>query len=252
MAIKILGVKIDQVDNLQVMRLIEQFLHDGKKHQIVTVNPEFLVKACEDEDFKSILNRADLSLADGTGVVFASIFLNAKIVKRIPGADFLLQLAKFCSEKGYKMFLLGGKPLWVSRKTAETLKKLFPNLLVDSHPGSENIESEKERRQILKAINKFSPDFLFVAYGAPYQEKWLYTNLPLLNVKIALGVGGAFNYLIGRSIRAPHILRKLGLEWLWRLVTDPRYRWRRIVDAVVVFPLLILKEKLDIRRKKRI
>ena len=161
--VEILGVYIDDLNTQEILERIEGFLIDGKKHQVVTVNPEFVVLSQKNEEFKKVLNKADLAIVDGVGMVFASIIIHQKKINRVPGTDLLLKIAKLCEDKNYKMYFLGGNPSWVSAKAANTLGRRFPHLLVASHPGPRNIsKSHKMEHACIKAtINKFKPDFLF-------------------------------------------------------------------------------------------
>jgi N-acetylglucosaminyldiphosphoundecaprenol N-acetyl-beta-D-mannosaminyltransferase len=243
MKANILGVLIDKLSLGQVLRKTEEFLGDGKKHYIVTPNPEFVMLARQDEEFKNILNQADIAIPDGFGLVLASWWLGDKIPERITGVELVWELARLAEKKNYSLYLLGGKE-GIAESAQGKLKEKFPNLrIVGAEVGMSNQEFRIMNYELVERINKVEPDILFVAFGQGKQEKWIYHNLPKLNsVKLAVGVGGTFDYLAGRVFRAPKILRRLGLEWLWRLIVEP-WRWKRIITAAILFPLAVLKKK---------
>jgi len=243
MKANILGVLIDKLNIYEVLEKIDVFLRDGKKHYIVTPNPEFLMQAKEDEEFKNILNLADIAVPDGFGLLLASSWLGDRIKKRVTGVDLVWQLCRKINNTDYKIFLLGGG-VGVAREAGEKLKKSFSGLrVVGAEEGMERREFQLTNPELIKKINDASPDIIFVAFGHGKQEKWIYYNLPKLNsVKIAIGVGGTLDYLSERVRRAPNILRRWGFEWLWRFFKEP-WRWKRIYRATILFPLTVLKYK---------
>lgn len=225
----ILGVRIDNLSMSEVLQRIEEFLNDGKQHYIVTVNPEFIVEAQKDEEFCNILNGADLAISDGIGVVLVARFLGERLKERVAGIDLVKSLK--LKVKNYRIFLLGGR-----NGVAEKIAKEWPEVV--------GFCEEIENGEPFVQINKVQPDILLVALGAPKQEKWIAKNLAKMpSVKVAIGVGGAFDLLSGRLRRAPVFMQKMGLEWLWRLTLEP-HRLPRIFKALVTFPFLVLKSKI--------
>ncbi|MFH0852160.1 MAG: WecB/TagA/CpsF family glycosyltransferase [bacterium] len=220
---ELLGVRIDNVTMDEALQKIEGFLSDGRQHYVVTINPEFLVTAQKDKEFKDILNRAGLAIPDGIGVVWASRFFSGGLKERVAGIDLVKSLK--LKVKSCRVFLLGGRD-----GVAEKIAGEWPEVVAFSENPEEGVA----------LINKYEPNILLVALGAPKQEKWIVQNLSKIpSVKVAIGVGGAFDFLAGKISRAPKIFQCLGLEWLWRLAQEPR-RIGRIFNAVVVFPVLIL------------
>ena len=247
----LLGVKIDNVDTNEVLKKIEVFLADGRQHHIVTPNPEIIVFAQKDKEFKKILNEADLSIPDGTGIIWASKILKGDIKEKVSGTDLMEELLKNQKSKcknqndpssspalaghygagisKFKIFLLGGK-----NEAAEKIAKKFSNIV----GFTENIN------EAVELINQGKPDILFVALGAPKQEKWIHYNIDKIpSVKVAIGVGGAFDFISGKIQRAPNFLRKIGLEWLWRFMLQP-WRAKRIYNAVIKFPCLVIRARI--------
>ena len=239
--ISVLGVRFDLIGFHQAAGIVCDWLKDNKKRHIVTPNPEFVVATQKNHEFKQILNDSDLSIADGRGIQLAARFLEHSVPDRITGTDFMVELCKKFAELSIPIFLLGGEN-GVVKKCAEKLLHNFPNLnIAGTFKGMAN---EAGDRETVKAINGTNAQVVFIAYGAPKQEMWIARNLhKLTNIKAAMGVGGAFDYIAGEISRAPIFMRKMGLEWLWRLFKQPK-RLGRIFRAVIIFPLLVLKEKI--------
>jgi exopolysaccharide biosynthesis WecB/TagA/CpsF family protein len=253
----ILGVRIDPVTPTEAMTTIFEHIKSGQKCPIFTVNTEFIVRAQIDEHFKATLNRSALSLADGVGVIWAANFLNqplhsknkplrsmealfkavacglevmvrphaahSSIPERITGVDFSYHICKEFARTGKKVFLLGEKS-GVAEKARQRLIQLFPRLLVSGFfSGNGSPTGDLEARGV---IRRSPADLVLVAYGAPKQEQWIERNLADIPVTAAIGVGGTLLYMSGLVRRAPKLWRRFGLEWLYRLITEP-WRWKR-------------------------
>ncbi len=233
----LLGVKIDNLLLDEALEKTREFLRDGHQHYIVLPYADFLVQAQKDNEFREILNKADLSLPDGIGPVLASCMIGKEALRgRMMGVDFVWALfTKFGAE--HSIFLFGAKE-GVAQEAAEKMAVKYPAAkIVGTLNGYVNDE------EAIKAINNSGAEILLVALGMPKQEKWIYNNLKKLPaIKLAIGVGGAFDFISGRVRRAPRFVQKMGLEWLWRLFTQPS-RWRKIWRSVIVFSWLVVKEK---------
>lgn len=244
---KILGVKINSPDPNELIEKINLFLDEDKSHYIVTTNPEFIIEATKDNEFKKILNEADLSLADGFGIKLVS-WLKGKNIKRISGVDLMLRICQIAEQKNSSIFLLGSLEDTAERAALKLVEK-FNNLnIVGAEEGIkfkiQNLDYIKKNEELLKRINKVKPDIIFVAFGAPKQEKWIYENKAKIpSLKLAMGVGGTFDFIAKKIKRAPKIWRLAGLEWLWRLIMQP-WRLFRIIKAVIYFPYLFIKRDI--------
>lgn len=233
----LLGIKIDNLSLDEALEKIERFLCDNKQHYVVLPYADFLVEAQKDEEFRKILNEADLSLSDGVGPVLASRIMGQEALKgRVMGVDLVQALFKGLGAK-YSVFLFGAKE-GVAREATDRIKIKYPaaNIVgtINGYIGDE---------EAIGAINNSNADILLVALGMPKQEKWIYNNLKRLpNIKLAIGVGGAFNFISGRVRRAPRGVQKMGLEWFWRLFVQPS-QWRKTWRSVILFSWLVLKEK---------
>lgn len=241
--VKILGVFVDRLTRRHALLEIERLVLKGKKSYVVTVNPEFVLTAQDDEEFRKILNGADLRFCDGVGLIWASKvnkFLGrgkGVLESTVPGIKMMEDLCKVSSQKKWRVFFLGASA-GVAEKTAEVLKKKIEGFLVAGCFAGDGSEAGDE--QTVEAVKKGGKvDILFVAYGHPKQEKWIKRNLEKVPVKFAMGVGGSFDTISGKVKKTPRLLDKAGLNWLWRLFTNPR-RVGRIFRATVVFPIKIL------------
>ena len=238
-SVVLLGVRTDNANYDEALSIIEDLVVSGTSHQVVTVNPEFIVAAQSDDDFRNILNASSLSLPDGVGLLWAARFLGHPLQERVTGTDTVQRIAALAAQKGYSLFLLGAAP-GVAVATAARLCQIYPSLrIVGTHAGSPALEEEDE---IVRLIQRAEPDILFVAYGAPAQDKWIARNLARLGVPMAMGVGGAFDFISGHAKRAPRWLQRVGLEWLHRLFHEP-WRWRRML-ALPRFVWLVARERL--------
>jgi len=239
---KILDVKVDKRDLPSVISQISEWLSQDGQHLVVTVNPEFIVAAQKNSEFKRILNQADLSTADGSGLVWAAKFLAGEKLERVTGVDLADKLLSGVCPQA-KIYLLGGAP-----GVAKTVQAGYTENVIGAEDGGKlvpnNLELENNQAAI-ERINASGANILLAAFGQVKQEIWLVNNLPKLpNIKVAIGVGGTFDYLSGRAKRPPKWLRNLGLEWLYRLIKEPK-RWRRIWNATAVFGWLVIKNKLN-------
>lgn len=215
---------------------IESFAAAGGHHLVATVNPEFVMRARHDPDFARVLESADLCLADGTGVVWAARRQGCPLREPVAGTDMLPLIASMCARRGFRLFLLGAAP-GVADALARDLRARHPSLLVASHSGSPAPSDDDES---VRLIRDHGTQVLLVAYGAPKQELWIERTKGRTDVAVAMGVGGAFDYLTGRVPRAPAWMRRAGLEWLHRLVHQP---WR--IRRMAVLPAYAFKVMLS-------
>ena len=232
----ILGVEVSPLSYEDLKRNIEGDIENNKKSFIVAINPEKILKARKDEYLKELLNNATYEIPDGIGVIYASKLRKGNIKTRITGIDSMEMLCKLSEEKKYKIFMYGAKEETI-KKAKENLEIKFPNIKI---VGTIN-GYEKDNDKIIKAINKSKADIVFVALGSPKQEYWITENMNKVNAKIFQGVGGSFDVFSGNIKRAPKWMQKIGLEWLYRLIKEPKRIFRQI--KLVKFLWLALIEK---------
>ncbi len=263
----ILGVRIDALSLREAIKKARHFLSSHKVNLIFTPNPEMVVKAKTDGLFREVLNTGDLNLCDGKGLQLVS----SEKLERITGIDFMLELCALAEQNQKSIFLLGSGSDEVVNKTAKKLLERFPKLMVAGMDKGPEIMEQRARSKeqlscslfhdlysfglkidpdqnedLLKKINTTKPDILFVAFGMGKQEKWLCENRGKMpTVRIAIGVGGAFDYISEKVKRAPCWMRKVGLEWLYRVFKEPN-RLLRIVNATIIFLYLKLLDKIKI------
>jgi N-acetylglucosaminyldiphosphoundecaprenol N-acetyl-beta-D-mannosaminyltransferase len=221
--VRILGLPVDRITYPQWMDLIDTWVkNDTGAHHVCTTNPEFMMIAQRDFNFKVILQRADLCIADGVGLLWAARVLGKPLPERVTGSDGTGIIAQHAAQRGWKLFLLGAAP-GIAERAAEIMRGYLPGLqIVGTYAGSPKPEDEAD---LVARVNASGADILLVAYGAPQQDKWIARNLPRLQVKMAMGIGGALDFIAGIVPRAPEWMRRYGLEWLYRLMKQP---WRII------------------------
>lgn len=243
--VNILSIHCAKLNKLEIIETIKSFLASKKAHLITTPNAEFILRAQHDEEFFYILNHADLSVLDGSGPQFASWAIGDPVT-RYPGADLTVDLLKLAESRKEKILLInwhGG--LSTKEEIYAGVINKYPTLdfsIIDCERDGIDVDLEK--------IKQLAPSIIFANLGAPYQEKFLYRILKdIPSLRVALGIGGSFDFIIGKIKRAPKILRTLGLEWMWRLVKKPGKpgekvifrRYTRIWNAVFVFTFKFIR-----------
>lgn len=236
------------------MELCQQALQGDHFYHVVTLNPEMVMQTETNAEFQAALARASLRVPDGAGLVWARWYLRSNFwslipsllafpfvaVERVSGVDAVTNIAALANQEKKSIYLLGGTPR-TNKRTVKKLQRLFPDLSI--HAGPDHTFALESQPEILADINAKQPTVLFVAYGSPQQTLWLDQNAGKLpSVRLAVGVGGAFAIISEDLPRAPKWLRKLNLEWLWRLILEPR-RLGRIWQATVKFPQLIQRQR---------
>lgn len=224
-SMRLLSVRVDRVDYDRALETIRSLLQSEGCKQVVTLNPEYVMRAEQNGRLCRIINAAELSVPDGMGIVWASRILGDPLPDRVTGTGLLPKICGICVETGSSIFLLGGAP-GVADATADELRSRFPGLRIagtnssDPEPGIDD--------ELVDEINRSGAEVLAVAYGCPKQDLWIDRNRSKLeNVKIAMGVGGAFDFISGQISRAPKPIRRAGMEWLYRLWLEPQ-RARRM------------------------
>ena len=238
-ALRILGIPIHDVTLDEAVEQAAAWVKEGRAHQMATVNPEFVMAARRDPAFRAVLEGADLCLPDGVGITLAARYLGRPLRERVAGVDLVEALAARAARDGWRVFFLGAAP-GVADRAASILAARYPGLTVaGTHAGSPRREEEDD---IVRRVREAGADVLLVAYGAPAQDLWLARNLARTGAKVGVGVGGAFDYIAGVVPRAPRWMRRVGLEWLYRLIHQP-WRWRR-QRVLPLYALLVLLSKV--------
>jgi N-acetylglucosaminyldiphosphoundecaprenol N-acetyl-beta-D-mannosaminyltransferase len=246
-SVNVLGVRVDDVTYPEALAILRHAIESRVPHVVTTPNPEFVILARRDHEFRGLLNRAALNIPDGIGLLLAASFAGDRLRQHVQGTDLVLQLASESAERGWRWYLLGGFND-AARRAAASLQRDYPGLQVaGAAPGSPLPQDDDAVRATIAAGGPI--DVLLVAYGAPKQERWLDRNLAALGIPVGIGVGGVFNYLSGDTPRAPSWLRRIHLEWLHRLLTQP-WRWRRQM-ALPQFAALAVFEAVRRRLRRK-
>lgn len=227
----IFGVKIDNMTQTELFSHITTFLTSKKYHCIVTLNPEILLMSRKDMAYKNILNTSALDVADGIGVGFALLWQGIRLKKRFTGVDLIHDILKEVDKRAGDVFLA------THREGLSSWKEVRDKLVI-LYPHISFFGKDIDPEHCDDVVDEISADVVLCNFGAPDQEMFL-SKLSDEHAKIGVGIGGAFDYITGAIPRAPQYMRTIGMEWLYRLYRQP-HRWRRICNAVVIFPLLVI------------
>jgi N-acetylglucosaminyldiphosphoundecaprenol N-acetyl-beta-D-mannosaminyltransferase len=237
---KIFGVP---VEGTSLTETVERAVN-GRARWIVTANPEILLEARRASSYRDVLTKADLRIADGIGLTMIAA-LKGHQLTRVTGVELAEKILDESAARGWTVAFIGGGK-GIAQQAFDAQKKRLPTLkglVFEGGNVSTDGTGDDVNEEIIQQLIQTAPDVLFVAFGHPKQEKWVAKQLPSLpSVKIAMGIGGTFDYWSGAVRRAPSWMRSIGLEWLFRLFIEPK-RWKRIVNAVVIYPILSLIDR---------
>lgn len=237
--VDILGVRFSPLGINESAEYILNLAGEDGFHYVFTPNSEMVMAAGKDKEFESILNSADILTADGIGIIYASKILGRPIRERAAGYDISLKVIEQMAQNGKTLYLFGAAPS-VAETAKSNLENKFPGIkIVGTHDGYFDAEEEKK---IIEDINEKKPDIIFVCLGAPKQEKWIFANKDKLNTKVAMGLGGCLDVYAGNVKRAPDIYIKLGLEWFYRLMKEPKRFFRML--ALPKFMIKVIWHKI--------
>ena len=234
----VLGTPIDDLNLSEALDRIEHMVHVGRAssrvHQVATVNADFVVRALFDPELRYLLQNADLLTADGMPLVWGMRLLGIPLPGRVTGADLVPALAERAARNGLSIFFLGGA-LGVAARAADLLKKKYPELKVAGVYSPSFSPVLEMDTSFLEEIRSARPDILLVAFGNPKQEKWIGMYGRQLGVPVMIGVGGSLDFVAGQTRRAPEWMQRSGLEWIYRLLQEPRRLFRRYAIDLTVF-----------------
>ena len=225
--VSVLGVPFAPLTQREAVARIGDMIANGRPHQVVTANVDFLVQARQDVELRRILLEADLVLCDGAPVRWASHMLGNPLPERVAGADLVPALLDVASERGHRVFLLGATPESASRAAAN-IEMRWPAVKLAGHyspPFADLLQMDHD--EIIRIVREARPALLLVSFGCPKQEKWISMHLHSLGVPVAIGVGATIDFLAGRVRRAPRWVQRCGAEWAYRLLQEPARLHRR-------------------------
>ena len=229
------GVLVDRVTRADASALLARFVRDGGRHQVVTVNTDFVRLADRDPGYREILNRADLAVADGMPLVWLSHLGKAGLPERVAGVDLVDICCELSTSYGIPLFLLGAAP-GVAARAGRALASRHPGLrIAGTFAPKFGPATAEGDREMVAVVRRAGRCILFVAFGAPRQDRFISANLGEIDAAIAMGVGGTFDILAGAIPRAPEWMQRMGLEWSWRLAQEPSRLWRRYLVEDVPF-----------------
>ena len=236
---EIFGIPVNALTYQDAVDWVAERVAAGKSSWILAINPEKIMKALADEKLRRLLLQADLFIPDGIGILWAGKVLGRPFPQRVTGVDILVLLVKEAATRGWKIFLLGAPP-GISQEVARGWELKYPGLQVVGH--HHGYFKEEEEAQVVSKISAAAPDLLFVVMGRPRQEQFIVNNRAVLGAPVCMGVGGSFDVLSGRKKRAPVWMQRIGLEWSYRLLLEPRRILR--MSALPKFVILVIRRKL--------
>lgn len=233
------------MDDRRILERVDQWITSTKRRTVFYVNSHCLNLASAAPAYKAILNNADLVYADGVGVVWASRFLGGCVLRKATGADWIGHFCDLAESGKWRIYILAGKP-GIAMRAREKLVRKFPRLNVvgvcDGFFG-------EAQQQVLQDIATAAPQILFVGMGTPRQENWIAANRDQISAPICWAVGALFDYVAGAELRVPALMNHIGLEWFWRLLADPRGKWRRYLLGNPMFVSRVVQQKLALQRR---
>lgn len=236
---RILGVPFADITPNEAVNKAVSYLNGNGKSIIYTPNPEMVMEARKNKNFMEILNSSTMNVPDGIGIVYGSKFTGNPIMHRVAGCDLIQELFDKMKDMGKTAYFFGGAP-GVTDAAKIAMEAKYKGFKV---VGTANGYFDKEReKEIIAEINELKPDLLLVGIGFPKQEKWIYDHIKKLDVKLAIGVGGSFDILSGNTKRAPEFFINHGLEWFYRLITQPSRIGRMM--QLPLFMLVVIKNKI--------
>lgn len=247
--VKIMGVNVGSTTMTEMVEEVRKALKEKKQTAIYTPNTEIVMMAKENKDICDLINRADLIIPDGIGLIYASKIKKKPLKGRVTGFHLSEEMIKICAQEGYSLYILGGKEGTAS-KAAQNIKMKYPQIkIVGTHNGyfkGTHIghEGHEEEKRVIQDINESGADILFVCLGAPKQEIWIDKNRDKVNCSVMIGNGGTVDVLAGEVKLAPKIYQKLGLEWLYRLLKQPSRIKRQMALPKFVLLILFSRKKL--------
>ncbi len=243
--LKLLGIKINRVTKEETVQMVKNVIRSKRSygHYICVANVHSVMSGRQSEKLRAALNSSLLTVADGMPLIWSAKFLGYPLKERIAGPDLMLELLGISEKEGHKNFFYGSSEN-ILGSLVENLKKEFPGIkIIGSVAPPFRPLTVKEEHEIITRINEAAPDILWVGLGAPKQELWMAEHQDRLKVPLMIGVGAAFDFHAGYKKRAPLWMQKSGLEWAWRLMSEPRRLWKRYLIDDMPFFWYILKQK---------
>jgi N-acetylglucosaminyldiphosphoundecaprenol N-acetyl-beta-D-mannosaminyltransferase len=250
--VTLFGITIHNISMGEALAEIERLIKQNGKSLVVTPNAQHINIISKDEELRKLYGEAALVLTDSVPLLWAAKILGRPMKERVAGSDIFPAFCKVASQKNYKIFLLGAEP-GIAKKASSILQNQNPGLnIVGTYSPLLGFEQDhKENEKIINLVNRAQPDVLFVGLGSPKGEKWAWTHKGEINSSVIICVGAAFDFVAGKSKRAPLWMQKSGLEWFHRLSQEPRRLWKRYLIGNSYFIWLVFKESFQKRFRKK-
>ena len=246
--VNVLGVGVSAVNMRQALDAIDEWIARRQQHYVCVTGVHGVMECQRDDDLRRIHNAAGMVTPDGMPLVWLSRLRGCSHVRRVYGPDLMLAVCARSTQMGYKHFLYGGADD-VPQQLGDSLRRRFPGLcIVGAYSPPFRPLTEEEDTQIVQMINQAAPDVVWVGLSTPKQECWMAAHLGRIDAPVLIGVGAAFDFHAGRKKQAPRWMQHSGLEWLFRLVTEPRRLWHRYLVYNPLFVLLVLLQALGFKR----
>lgn len=244
--VNILGVHVDRRSFDDAYKTAISYFDTDSAHSIYTPNPEIIMKGYRDPAYSAVLNRADMVVPDGIGVVYGAKIVKKPVCERVAGFDLSTAILSYCAEKGLRVFLFGGKP-GVASEAAKKITEKFNGIVVcGTHHGY-----DKDKTHIAAMIKESCADLVLVCLGAPHQEFWIDQYKDETGAKILIGAGGSLDVFAGTVKRAPALFCKLNLEWFYRLISQPSRIGRMMDLPRFAFTILVHGERQGVKTERK-
>ncbi len=239
--ISLFGIKFRNMRMSEALELIENSIRKKERKKIYFVNPDCFNKTFSDDAYSSVLKNGDVVFPDGSGLNLACKIIKKPLLENVNGTDMFPFLCRLSAEKKYSIYLLGAKP-GIADAVKKNSEASYPGIVI---AGARDgyFDMQKDSKSVIAEINRLDPDILFVAFGAPVQEKWISSNFGQIKARVCIGVGGLFDFYSGRIPRAPKWMREFGLEWIFRLMQEPVRMWKRYIIGNPLFVLRVIQWK---------
>lgn len=248
--VRIFGVEIQNTTLEDVVLKLEEYLKGDSLKIIYTPNTEIVMTAKEDHNLRDLINKGDIVIPDGIGLIYGSRIKNKPLKERVTGFDTSMKLLEIANKNSYSIYLLGGKD-GIAKGAADRINKDYPNIKVSGYhhgyfKGSHlGLQGQPEEERIIEEIDKAKPHIIFVGFGFPKQELWIDSNKDRIKGKVIIGNGGVMDILAGNAKRAPEVFIKLGLEWFYRLMQNPSRIKRQMALPKFLINVILDKESVQ-------
>jgi N-acetylglucosaminyldiphosphoundecaprenol N-acetyl-beta-D-mannosaminyltransferase len=242
----IAGVRVDDLTRDLALTYVESFMSGTTLHRLVTPNADFVIHAHEDETFRHILNTSSLCIPDGMGIMRGARMLGVKIKENVTGRLLVRPLCELAAKRGWKVYILASAP-GIAPIAAEKLMRDYPGLQIVGArgPSFQFVKDPAEIEDVLAEMERVQPDLLFLGIGAPKSERWIYDYRDRIPAKVAIGVGYAFDIIAGKIAECPGWITRIGFEWLYRTLKEPKRLWKRYFVRDPRFFVMVIKQRFS-------